>query len=89
MNKPATNLSRRKFLITSTAISGGFALGLQIPGTSAQQEGQGNNINIWVEIHADDAVTIKYARTEMGQGSLTSAPQLVADELDADWNQVS
>ena len=89
MNNPATSVTRRKFLISTAAISGGFALGLQLPAGKAQSEDQGNTINLWVEIHQNDAVVIKYARTEMGQGSLTSAPQLVADELDADWENVS
>src|SRR5690554_2542082 len=81
---------RRHFLLGSAAISGGLALGLSIPTkTKAQDAGaEPERINVWVEIAADDTVTIRYARSEMGQGSLTSAPQLVAEELDADWEQV-
>ena len=86
MNKQF-NSSRRKFMLTSAAISGGFALGLQLP-VKAQDAVTGNDINIWVQINPDDTVTIKYARCEMGQGSMTSAPQIVADELDASWDQV-
>ena len=86
MNKQF-NSSRRKFMLTSAAISGGFALGLQLP-AKAQDAVSGNDINIWVQINPDDTVTIKYARCEMGQGSMTSAPQIVADELDASWDQV-
>ena len=81
------NPSRRKFVLTSAAIGGGFALGLQMPG-KAQDVAAGNDVNIWVQISPDDTVTIKYARCEMGQGSMTSAPQLVADELDASWDLV-
>jgi isoquinoline 1-oxidoreductase beta subunit len=79
--------SRRQFMLTSAAISGGFALGLQLP-SKAQDVVAGSDVNIWVQINPDDTVTIKYARCEMGQGSMTSAPQLVADELDASWDQV-
>ena len=86
MNKQFKS-SRRKFMLTSAAISGGFALGLQLP-VKAQDAVAGNDINIWVQINPDDTVTIKYARCEMGQGSMTSAPQIVADELDASWDQV-
>ena len=39
-------------------------------------------------IHADDTVVIRYARTEMGQGSRTSAPMLIAEELEVDWKKV-
>lgn len=84
--------SRRGFLLSTAAVSGGFAIGLHLPAARAQAQATsgdaGEMINIWVEIASDDTVTLKYARAEMGQGSLTSAPQLVADELDADWSRV-
>jgi len=89
MNAPIST-SRRQFLFASAAISGGFALGMAMPQGKAWAAAAPDptRVNTWVEIAADDTVTIKYARSEMGQGSLTSAPQLVADELDANWDQV-
>jgi isoquinoline 1-oxidoreductase beta subunit len=39
-------------------------------------------------VRPDDAVIIRYARAEMGQGSMTSAPMLVAEELECDWKRV-
>ncbi len=44
--------------------------------------------NIWVTLGADDSITIQYPATEMGQGSSTSLPAILADELDADWSNV-
>ena len=94
MNAPTKapmNASRRQFLFTSAAITGGFALGFTLPTNKAWAAAAADaptRVNIWVEIAEDDTVTIKYARSEMGQGSMTSAPQLVADELDANWEQV-
>ncbi len=44
--------------------------------------------NIWVTIASDDTVTIQFPATEMGQGSSTTLPLILADELDADWNNV-
>ena len=44
--------------------------------------------NIWVTLGADDTVTVQYPATEMGQGSSTSLPLILADELDADWDKV-
>ena len=44
--------------------------------------------NIWVTLGADDTVTVQYPATEMGQGSSTALPLILADELDADWDKV-
>jgi isoquinoline 1-oxidoreductase beta subunit len=46
-------------------------------------------INAWVVVKPDDTVVIRIARTEMGQGTLTGLAQLVAEELDCDWNKVT
>ena len=44
--------------------------------------------NAWVSIGADDVITIQFGATEMGQGSMTSVPLVLAEELDADWGSV-
>ncbi|MEL6955789.1 MAG: molybdopterin cofactor-binding domain-containing protein, partial [Pseudomonadota bacterium] len=45
-------------------------------------------VNAWVHVGTDDLVTIRIARSEMGQGTLTGLAQLVAEELDCDWEKV-
>src|SRR2546430_8138605 len=80
--------SRRKFLKQSAAIGGGLSVGFNIPGALAQKPGAAVEINAWVLIRPDDAIIIRYARSEMGQGSMTSAPMLVAEELECDWRRV-
>lgn len=45
--------------------------------------------NAWLRITADNRVTVVCGSSEMGQGVLTAIPQLMAEELDADWAQVS
>jgi isoquinoline 1-oxidoreductase beta subunit len=45
-------------------------------------------VNAWINIHSDESIVIRYARTEMGQGSRTSAPMLIAEELEVDWKKV-
>ena len=45
--------------------------------------------NAWLRITPDNKITIVCGSAEMGQGVLTSIPMLVAEELDADWRQVS
>src|SRR5256885_3773144 len=80
--------SRRNFLKQSAAIGGGLSVGFNIPGALAQKPGAAVEINAWVLIRPDDAIIIRYARSEMGQGSMTSAPMLVAEELECDWRRV-
>ena len=79
-------ITRRDFLKASTAIGGGLAVGFHLPWSAAQAASP--EINAWVVVRPDDTVIIRYARSEMGQGSMTSAAQLVAEELECDWNKV-
>ncbi len=44
--------------------------------------------NAWVSIGADDVITIQFGATEMGQGSMTSVPLVLAEEMDVDWERV-
>ncbi|MEO0362401.1 MAG: molybdopterin cofactor-binding domain-containing protein, partial [Pseudomonadota bacterium] len=44
--------------------------------------------NAWLRIAADGEITIVYPLTEMGQGSSTALPMMLAEELDADWGDV-
>src|SRR5712691_255939 len=80
--------SRRKFLKRSAAIGGGLTVGFNFPGAFAQKADGAVEINAWVVIRPDDAIIIRYARSEMGQGSMTSAPMLVAEELECDRRRV-
>jgi isoquinoline 1-oxidoreductase beta subunit len=85
------NLSRRRFLATSALAGGGLVLGVYVPAL-ARQPGPARGAtfapNAFVRIGADDTVTVLVNHSEMGQGSYTSLPMLVAEELDADWKTV-
>src|ERR1043166_3031795 len=83
-----TSLGRRNFLVSSTAVAGGFSLGFSFP-FAAAQAAEGQELNAWVLIRPDDKVVIRIARSEMGQGTLTGLAQLVAEELECDWNKVT
>jgi isoquinoline 1-oxidoreductase beta subunit len=87
------NISRRKFVISSVAAGAGLSLGLSLPVTSkfaiADDHGGAPEVNAWVVIDADDTVTVRIARSEMGQGTLTGLAQLVAEELECDWDKVT
>jgi isoquinoline 1-oxidoreductase beta subunit len=89
-----TSLARRKFIIGSAAAGGGLALGFHLPYGIATVEAAttapaGVEVNAWVVVRPDDTCVIRIARSEMGQGTLTGLAQLVAEELECDWKQVT
>jgi len=86
-----TTISRRQFLKASGAIGGGLALEFSMPVAALAQPAlaAAPEVTHWIVIYPDDRVVIRVARSEMGQGSLTGLAQLVAEELECDWNKVS
>ena len=44
--------------------------------------------NVWLTISPDGTITVVSPAAEMGQGSFTSLPIILAEELDADWAKV-
>jgi isoquinoline 1-oxidoreductase subunit beta len=88
MNTPLTDAGaeRRHFLKVSSTATAGLSLGFFVPERANAAETP--QLNVWVEIEANDTIVIRYARAEMGQGSMTSAPMIIAEELDADWKKV-
>jgi isoquinoline 1-oxidoreductase subunit beta len=88
-----TNESRRHFLKNS----GALVLGAYLPATLAQS-GPGRTVgaatsaalepNAFVRVGSDNTVTVLVKHLEMGQGTYTGLPTLVAEELDADWSQI-
>jgi isoquinoline 1-oxidoreductase beta subunit len=88
----ATDITRRGFMIGAAGFS--FAVASRLPfGTAAAAPGKdltGNHVILspWVTIATDDTVAIMSPAAEMGQGSLTSLPLILAEELDADWAKV-
>ncbi len=89
------NESRRKFVITTAAVTGGMSFGFALPsGDVFAQVQKGADltqpeVNAWVVIKPDDTVVIRIARSEMGQGTLTGLAQMVAEELECDWSKVT
>ena len=78
------NLSRRDFLKASGSLS--FAFSFPIVAEANTQAAK--PLNAWVRIAPDGTVTILSTGAEMGQGSMTSLPLILADEMDADWSKV-
>ncbi|MFM7801923.1 MAG: molybdopterin cofactor-binding domain-containing protein, partial [Limnohabitans sp.] len=80
------NVNRRFFLQVSGSTAATLSLGFVWPESAAAADS--TEVNAWIDIHPDESVVIRYARTEMGQGSRTSAPMLIAEELEVDWKKV-
>jgi isoquinoline 1-oxidoreductase beta subunit len=91
-NDPAAGtMSRRVFLKATAAAGAGLTLGLWLPegnNASAQAASGAFEPNAFLSIGRDNVVTIVVKHLEMGQGTYTGLPTLVAEELDAAWSQV-
>ncbi len=88
--------SRRTFLKGSAATTAGLVVGFHVPFFNKQAMAQGiaaapisPEVNAWVVVQPNDKVIIRIARSEMGQGTLTGLAQMVAEELECDWEKVS
>src|ERR1700754_2997306 len=90
MNKHV-KLNRRTFVLGTAAAGAGLALGMDIPlGPTVVRAADGSpEITAWIVIKPNDAIVIRIARSEMGQGTLTGLAQLVAEELECDWSKVT
>ena len=85
-NAENVGMDRRHFLKVSGTASAGMSLGFFLP--ERAQAADAPQLNVWVEIEPNNTIVIRYARAEMGQGSMTSAPMMIAEELEADWKKV-
>ena len=85
-------ISRRSLLKGGLAVGAGLVVGFPLPlagrRASAQQASSVFTPNQWIRIDRDGVVTIVNSVVEMGQGSLTTMPMIVADELDADLDHI-
>src|SRR2546429_9884332 len=84
-----TSISRRQVMIGAAGLSFAFVLtGRLGRAATFASERAGKALSPWVSIATDGTITIMSAATEMGQGSMTSLPLIIAEELDADWSKV-
>jgi len=84
-------LNRRSFM---TGV-GGLTFGIALTHTSLAKSGLASaatasdaNLSHWVTLSSDGTIQIMTAVTEMGQGSRTHVPVILADYMDADWSKV-
>jgi len=86
-------ISRRFFLKAASAAGGGLLLQLALPGALARAAGASAGTdfvpNALVRIGRDGKVTLTMPYVEMGQGTYTSIPMLIAEELEIDLADVA
>jgi isoquinoline 1-oxidoreductase subunit beta len=84
------SLSRRRFVQVSALIGGGLLLGVALPGSRARAGGgaAAGALNAYVRIRPDGVITLIMSKVEMGQGTYTALPMLIAEELEVGLDQV-
>ena len=88
---PIYKVSRRNFLKTGSVGLSGLVLGFHVSCSSpfgSEIAGDPFSPNVYLNIRPDGIVEIIAHRSEMGQGVRTSIPMILADELEADWQNV-
>ena len=85
--------SRRGFLQMSLAASGALTVAVLLPGCEpAGETGPGESaeqLHPFLRLLPDNSVVIRFNRPDMGQGTPTTMPMILAEELDLAWEQVS
>lgn len=89
--RSAADLSRRHFLRASALASGGLLLSVSLPYAIGESEAADANSfepNAFIRIGGDGKIILTMPYVEMGQGTYTSIPMLIAEELEIGLDQV-
>jgi isoquinoline 1-oxidoreductase subunit beta len=85
------SLSRRSFLQVGAAAGGGLMVSLSLPFANREAEAadaDGFAPNAFIRIGSDGQIVLTVPYVEMGQGTYTSIPMLIAEELEVDLSQI-
>lgn len=84
-------ISRRDFLRNTGLAGGGLIIAANFAACSSDKALVGGNLapNVYVNLMENGDVEIVCHRSEMGQGVRTSVMQVIADEMEADWDRVT
>src|SRR5262249_60796776 len=84
-----TALSRRTFLQAGAAAGGGLLLSLSLPFGNGKTDATDSFVpNAFIRIGGDGRIVLTMPYVEMGQGTYTSIPILIAEQLELGLNQV-
>ena len=88
--------TRRGFIAAGVTAGGVLAVGVALreghraPKLAAMMtDGDETLVNVWVKLSPDNTITAIVPHSEMGQGVFTSMTQMLAEEMDADWEKVT
>ena len=83
-------LTRRGFLQAGLAVGGALVVGFQLPSAHGAQAGKSLFApNAFIRIDTHGKVTLIMPQVEMGQGIYTAVAMILAEELDAAFEQVA
>jgi isoquinoline 1-oxidoreductase beta subunit len=85
------HLTRRRLLQAGAAAGGGLMLSLRLPcanGKADAADADGYVPNAFIRITGDRQIVLTMPYVEMGQGTYTAIPMLIAEELEVDLKQV-
>ena len=92
------NLSRRNFIRLSGMTGAALTIGYAMPSlaneaaeilTAQKAVEQGIELTAWISIDKTGKVTILNHRSEMGQGTFQSVPQMIAEELEVSLDNIN
>lgn len=84
-----TNVSRRSFLISSAVVGGGFVLSLTLPFERDEAAAaEAFAPSAFIRVGSDGQIVLTMPYVEMGQGTYTSIPMLIAEELEVGLDQI-
>ena len=92
-------VSRRSFIAAGLSAAGGLVVSVAMPGVGAalplgpepwgpEELATANEVNAFVVVEPDGAILLRIAKSEMGQGVMTSLAMIVAEELECDFAKV-
>jgi len=83
----AASVTRRQFVLISAAVGGALVLGVALRRRQQMVHGgvaARGKLNAYVRIEPNGRITCVMPKVEMGQGTYTSLPMLIAEELEVD-----
>jgi isoquinoline 1-oxidoreductase beta subunit len=88
-DQTSSGFSRREFLRVTASSGGGLMLSLSLPFANGDAGATGSFVpNAFIRIDGDGQVVLTIPYVEMGQGTYTAIPMLIAEELEVGLQQV-